>query len=354
MGGSSGSNAPQQVQQTTTNLPEYARPYFEELLGRTGAVSAQGYTPYSGQRIADTNAYTQASQGMTAQIANNGAPDLPFARQSIDRAAAAAGNNTNYQSGYDTSTYNPQATTTGTFGQNAANFYMSPYQQNVTDVQKDAAVLDFQRGRGARDDSAIRAGAFGGSRQAIQQGLANQGLATQLGSIQAQGSQNAFAAAQAQFNADQQRGLTAQSQTQADRQFGANYDDSSQRFAENARAGAAGIQQAGGAASLAAGQAYGQLASTDQTLALQRAQALGNIGTGLQQTNQASLDMGYQDFVNQRDYDRQNLNFYSGILRGTPVSAQSEVSKTEAAPNQFNQLAGLGIAGLGAYKASQA
>jgi hypothetical protein len=34
MGGkSSGGGGTQQVEQTTSNLPEYARPYFEELLG---------------------------------------------------------------------------------------------------------------------------------------------------------------------------------------------------------------------------------------------------------------------------------------------------------------------------------
>ena len=33
--GGGGSSGTQQVEQTTTNLPEYARPYFEELLGRT-------------------------------------------------------------------------------------------------------------------------------------------------------------------------------------------------------------------------------------------------------------------------------------------------------------------------------
>jgi hypothetical protein len=227
---------------------------------------------------------------------------------------------------------------------------MSPYMQNVVDVQKNNAVLDYQRGQSTRDDSAIRAGAFGGSRQAIQQGLAQQGLSRQLGEIQATGSQNAFQQAQAQFNADQQRGLTAQQGTEQSRQFGATFGDASQRYAEDSRARALGIQQAGGSAALASAQGYGQLASTDQSLALQRAGALGTVGQQITGTQQAGLDIGYNDFINQRDYDRQNANFYSGILRGTPVSAQSEVA-TYSNPNPLNQVVGAGIAGLGAYKA---
>lgn len=382
MGGSSGSSQPQQVTTTTANLPEYARPYFEDLLNRTGQVAAQNYVPYSGQRVANTNDFTRSSQNLTADIHNRGAPDIGTARQSLGTAAGAAGNTANFQAGNFSSDYNPnsynpgqitaQQVGTQNFGPNAAGYYMSPYQQQVTDVQKNAAVLDYQRGAGARDDGAIRAGAFGGSRQAIQQGLAQQGLATQLGQIQAQGSQNAFTAAQQQFNADQARGLTAQQanqganltaqqQTEAARQFGANFGDSSQRYAndadlkvqqahEDARQKAAGIQQAGGALANQTAQNYGQLAATDQTLGLQRAQAMGTIGTQMQQTQQAGLDMAYQDFINQRDYDRQNLNFYSGILRGTPVSAQSEVAQYQN-PNPMNQAVGLGIAGLGAYKA---
>ncbi len=385
MGGSSGGSQPQQVTQTTSNLPDYARPYFEDLLNRTGSVAAQGYTAYPGQRLAGGNAFTDASREATANAGRYTGDYMAAATNGADIARGVAGNLAGYQagqvgSGYAATGYQPgtiQASQvgTGTFGGNAADYYMSPYQQRVTDVAKNAAVLDFQRGRGARDDSAIRSGAFGGSRQAIQSQLASEGLATQLGTIQAQGSQSAFDRAQAQFNQDQGRslaaqqanqsaGLTAQQQTEQSRQFGATFGDSSQRYANDAamkaamanednRARAAGIQQQGGQLGMGAAQAFGQIASTDQSLALAKAQALGGVGSSMTQTQQQGLDMAYQDFVNQRDYDRQNLNFYSGILRGTPVSAQSEVSQYQAPGNQTAQLLGTGIAGLGAYKALQ-
>jgi hypothetical protein len=334
MGGSSGSGQPQQVTTTTSNLPEYARPYFENLLDRTNNVTSQQYTPYTGQRLAGQNNWTTTSDTMTAGMTGRQDPTLNSAHASLDWTGQQAGALGGYQSGFQANSFNG-----GTFDQNAANQYMSPYMQSVVNRQKDAATLDFQRGQAGRDDSAIRANAFGGSRQAIQQGLAQQGLQRQLGDIQAQGSQSAFTNAQAQFNADAARGLTAQ-----------QYGDASQRYAEDASRSAAGVRQSAANLGLQTAQGYGALASTDQGLGLQQAQAVGNIGNRLTQRDQQGLDIGYNDFVNQRDYDRQNLNFYSGILRGTPVKADSETREYNN-PNPLNQVAGLGIAGLGAYRA---
>ena len=53
----------QQVTTTTSNLPEYARPYFENLVNRAQAESYREYTPYQDQRIAGfTPEQTQVQQ----------------------------------------------------------------------------------------------------------------------------------------------------------------------------------------------------------------------------------------------------------------------------------------------------
>jgi hypothetical protein len=334
--GGGGSSQPQQVTSTTSNLPEYARPYFENLLDRTNNVTQQQYTPYTGQRLAGQNNWTTASDTMIGNMSGAQNGNLGSARASLDWTGQQADALGGYQSGYHANTFNG-----GTFDQNAANQYMSPYMQSVVNRQKDSAVLDFQRGQAGRDDSAIRANAFGGSRQAIQQGLAQQGLQRQLGDIQAQGSQSAFTNAQAQFNADMGRGLTAQ-----------QYTDASQQAVENDAQRAAAIRAGAANMGLQAAQGYGTLASTGQALGLQQAQAVGQVGNRLMGRDQQGLDIGYNDFVNQRDYDRQNLNFYSGILRGTPVKADSETREYNN-PNPLNQIAGAGIAGLAAYRATQ-
>ena len=62
MGKGGGSQQPQSQTVTQTNLPEYARPYFENLLERTQAESYRDYTPYEGQRIAGFTPEQEAVQ----------------------------------------------------------------------------------------------------------------------------------------------------------------------------------------------------------------------------------------------------------------------------------------------------
>ena len=59
---------------TQTNLPEYAKPFYEEMLGRTVYESTRPYETYQGQRISDFNPFeTTAMTGM-AEMAAAGAP----------------------------------------------------------------------------------------------------------------------------------------------------------------------------------------------------------------------------------------------------------------------------------------
>ena len=46
-----GGGGPQQSTTYTSNLPEYAQPYFERGMERAEALSQEGYIPYTGQRI---------------------------------------------------------------------------------------------------------------------------------------------------------------------------------------------------------------------------------------------------------------------------------------------------------------
>jgi hypothetical protein len=62
-GGDKAQPTEQQVTTTTSNLPEYARPYFENLVNRAQAESYREYTPYQDQRIAGfTPGQTQVQQ----------------------------------------------------------------------------------------------------------------------------------------------------------------------------------------------------------------------------------------------------------------------------------------------------
>ena len=74
----------------------------------------------------------------------------------------------------------------------AVQRYMNPYQSAVTDVQIQGAQRQADIARTQRGAQAARAGAFGGSRQAIENAEANRALASQMDAIRAQGQQTAY------------------------------------------------------------------------------------------------------------------------------------------------------------------
>jgi hypothetical protein len=112
------------------------------------------------------------------------------------------------------------------FGIGSMQEYMSPYMQGVVERQKQAAVKDYARQIPALQAAGVRAGARGGTREAILQSEARRNLTEQLGNIEAQGLQQAYQQASSQFGQDraaqmqaalanQQAGLTTGQQNLA-------------------------------------------------------------------------------------------------------------------------------------------
>ena len=69
--------------------------------------------------------------------------------------------------------------------------------------------------------------------------------------------------------------------------------------------------------------------------------------TANQAQEQQLLDIGYSDFLSERDFPRQQLGYLSGIMHGVPVSPQSETSVYQRPPSAGQQLLGYGLGGLG-------
>ena len=91
----------------------------------------------------------------------------------------------------------------------AASAYMSPYMQNVVGIEQREAQRQADIAGTKRGAQFAQAGAFGGSRQAIENAEAARNLATQQGDIQARGLQSSYQQAQQQFNTEQQAQLQA-------------------------------------------------------------------------------------------------------------------------------------------------
>ena len=273
------------TQTQITELPEYARPYVDNLLRRTEAESLNQYQPFQGQRLAQSDDFQDIvdSRNMVRDVANRGLPELDEAISGMRDISQR-----------------------GQFTGQVAQDYMNPYMQQVVDRQKQAAIRDFNRMGAARAADAVNAGAFGGSRQAVADYLAEEGLQQQLGDIDAAGREAAFRDARSAFETDRSVGMTGLGQL----------------------ATMGGSRRAGD---------------------IQGAQLLEGIGKAQLGEQQAGLDMNYQDFLTQQNFNKDQLGFLSNILQGVPIQPNREIANFQNY-NPMQQALGAGIAGLGLYR----
>ncbi len=329
----------------TNDLPAWAKPYFERNIARAEAEFGKPYEAYRGERLAATDPNVTAGREGLVNVAGMGVPGLGAAQDYSTAGMARATELGDYAGGnYSQFGYSDPATFTGA----NVSQYMSPYQQLVTDQQKEAAVTDFNRLQGARDAKAVQAGAFGGSRQAVQQGLAEEQLLGQLANIQAKGSQSAFADASKQFGADRAAQMTAEQRRAAE----LGRVQSGQEAASQFGAGQ-------GLAALKTGTALGtelsRLGQLERQTDIQNAQLLEGVGKDIQAESQAGLDLDYANFLEQQGYTREQIGNMTGILSGMPIAATGTMSGTSTTPVQqpspFSQVLGAGLSGLSLYKA---
>ena len=400
-GGGDSTPPTQQVNSTTTtnNLPEYARPYYENILQRSQAESYRPYTPYEGQRIAGFTPDQQALQtevrnmqtpgqfgaasdlaygaGLGAANVGQYAPTAVVNQQvqmpHLDRYSmmgpgnvfsremnapmmdtAQTGFNPNLQdlqmggprevgsqqvSGYTVdaarTNFNPnlqnlRMDAPEQFGNQQAQQYMSPYVQNVLDVQKREAVRDAQKTQLAQDLGAARQGTYGGARQLLAATERERALGQQLGDIQARGLQSSYENAQAQFERDRSAGMTAGQQ--------------------NLQAGLQ-TQQLGTQTGLQA--ALANLSSEQQTNAQNQAAINQAMGMNAEQAmraalanQQAGLTVGQQNL--QAGLQTQQLGTQTGLQ-----AALANLSSSQQA-NVQNQAAQLQTQGLNSEQAMRA
>lgn len=294
-----GDDEPQPTQQTvsSTEVPAYARPYVERMLGKTEALSQTPYQAYRGERLAGfTPMQQQAFQG----VANlQPAQQLGLGTQ-MSGIAGLQGLGAGQQ-------YAQQATSPG-----AMQAYMSPYTNLALEPQlREAARRSTMEGQ-TQQAQAVRAGAFGGSRQGLIEAERQRNLGQLQSDIYGRGMQTAF------------------EQARQAQQFGADL---------GLRGAATGLQAASTLGQLGQSQ-FGQQKDILQ----------GQLSAGAQQQalEQQRLGQAYQDFQNQRQYPYQQLAFMSDMLRGLPLSQQSQ-TMYQAPPSALSQIGGLGLTAYGLF-----
>jgi hypothetical protein len=357
--GGGGSSAPAEQKSVTTNIPEYAQPFYEELLKQAGkqtytldddgkVTGVQAYTPYGGERVAGFTDEQLALQGQVSGLQTPGgfATSQAGLQQGTGLGFGAAqtgiANAMNYAPG---SLANLGVTTPQTFGNQQATQYMSPYQQNVTDVQLDEARRQANIRRNEQALGSMGRGTFGGGRQALMSSEADRNLATQLGQIQAQGSQAAFENAQKQFGADRTAQMAAEQQNlqAAVDQRGRQQQGEQFAIQQQKDLGLAGLQ-----AGMEGSAKTGALASDTQRANLERLKAQSTSAAEQQALQQEIDNIAYQEFMEEQNYGRSLLAYQSDILRGNASALGNTQATYAPTPSLAQSLIGAGGAGLSA------
>lgn len=330
-----------------TNLPEYAEPYYKEMMARTQEESLRPYEQFEGPRIAG---FSQAQQQAQQNILDLESPaSMGQASQLLAQAGQRASNTGAYDPTQFTSPYQAEQVDPGMFDQAAAQQYMSPYMQSVVDIQKREAVRDADIMRNRIGADAVTAGAFGGDRHGIQEAELDRNTLQQLGDIQAQGQQAAFENAQTMFGQDRAARMQAEGDFQRNLQQEAQMEMSAEQAQEAAQQFGANYEQQQQNIMAGIGESQARLGQLEQDLNLARIQAQQAVGAEEQAMAQKVLDQQFEEFLNARDNERQNLAFYNALLRGIPVPTQQEVVQYSPGASTASQLIGAGIAGIGAY-----
>jgi hypothetical protein len=257
-GAANTSTAPKLGTSTSSSLSPWAAPYVTSLLGKTQAEANSPYTAYKGPLVAGTS-------------------DL--------QNQAFAGAQTVANAGYD-----PTKFTSGTFGAEQAQQYMNPYLSAVLDPQMKELQKQADITRIGDAGRMAKAGAYGGSRQAIMESEGNRNLLNTQASTLGQGYASAYDKAMGQFNTQADRDMGAQKASEDSRQFSANFGLKS----------LADLERMGGTQRQIAGEG----------IAADKAQ-----------------------FEEQRNYPKEQLKFQRDVITGLPISTASTTANTSQSSN---------------------
>jgi hypothetical protein len=298
-GGGGGSPAPP-ANTTQVTIPEYAKPYMERLLGKAEALTESPYQTYRGERIAGISDLQREARG---DVAGMELPGQFGTGTSMAETGGLAALNAGDR--YLGAVTDP----------NITRAFMSPYMQNVVELQKAAAIRDAQKAQLGADLGAARQGSYGGARQLLATTERERALGSQLADIQARGTQAAYEQALKNMQFGTEAGL---------------------------RGAATGIQGA---------QTLGQLGTAQQQTGLDLARAQETFGGLEQGEKQRAMDLAYQDFLAQQQYPYKQIGFMSDLMRGSAnLAGTGGKTVYEAPPSQLSQIVGPGLLGLGIYR----
>ena len=353
-----------------TQIPEWVSAAGREIYENAAELARSPYVPFTGPRIAtfDGSKLTEAERQGQALLTDGASNYQPF----IDEAAGVTrGLQTDYQGmsrgdliggqvdlGGPTDLSGPSATD---FSLEGAQPYLDIYQRAADPAVRELE-RQFELQRDVQSAQAARVGAFGGSRQAVQDAtIASEGAA-RAADLRTQAGQAGLQFASSQFGADQQARLAQGNLDRKLRLDQGNLDrnlrlqqaeaDRSARFgAEDVARAQFETEQAAGLGKASQLQSYAPMI---QGLQEQAASGMITSGQAQRQLDQMALDLAYSDFVEQRDKPFAMTNFALGALKGTPYDTRTFGLEQGQQYVQTPSIYGQTIAGLGSLASAYA
>jgi hypothetical protein len=249
---------------TAQTIAPWAQNYVGTYLGQGQALAQLPYQPFQGPLTAGPSSI---QQGLFSGIGNLSLPSNYG--QSFTNTGAPTAPNTStpdetslvsQSAAGQTNGFGQTPNVTGGANNSIAGQYMNPYLQASLQPQLDALTYQSQQDQQKLFGNLTNQGAFGGSRQAVAQGVGQGNLLAQQAGLIGSGYNTAYNNAQNQFN-------------------------------------------------------------TEQTQGQNLANTIGSIGSQQQALSQADLAAQQAQYQTEQAYPYQQLQFEQGLLNGLPVTS---------------------------------
>ena len=351
-----------QTTSSAVSIPDWLSNASQSAIGTATDLSNRQYTPYTGEQVAGPSADTVQAQQQVRDMQGQYDPAYTASQnvyqgllgQAAPITASGVNDTTSglYQT-YPTTVMNPAQGLLGgsaaqgpaTAGQVASNAstIMSPYSQQVINPALQAGQQQLALAKQGISGNAANVGAFGGSRQGVQEGVADAqtslGTMQQIGNMLNTGWNSALTPATQVALQGGQQGLTAAQQLATMGQQGY----------QNAQSAAGNIAQLNQAQGMTAAAALPGVAAAQQQADTSLTGLLGQSGIQ-QQTQQQTVDnsaMG--NFYAQQNWPVQNLDLLLGAVGSVPYGTSTDNQMSAPASAQKNMAGSiLGGAATGA------
>tara|TARA_R110002012_G_scaffold20449_3_gene72447 strand:- start:1613 stop:2695 length:1083 start_codon:yes stop_codon:yes gene_type:complete len=303
-----------------TQIPEWVSAAGRQLYEQSAEMAKSPFPTYTGARIASYNGSKLTPEEQEAgRLLARGTDTYSGYISDADRMAGMLGGGYDSMSREDLLGEDYQGATReellgGGFTLENAQPFLDIYQK-----AQDAGVAEIgrQTDRGLISDAAdaARMGAFGGSRLGLREATTASEGARAAGDLRSRAAAEGLNFAAGQLEQDRAARFRAEDAMRS------RFDqERSARF--GAEESARGAYETEEAARLRATQELKGFAPLVQGLNEQAASGLLTAGQAKRELDQMALDLAYADYVEQREYPFQMLNFAQGALQGTPYETR--------------------------------